>query len=79
MAEELNLQDLETFQRLVNHAARHHDGRLTIYRFMTNWRVGFISPSEREDVEAASEGKTFREAANNALSREADRLRQGLG
>lgn len=77
MADELTGQDLEMFQRLVNHAAKHYDGHLTIYRFTTSWRVGFITPGEREDVAAAFGGKTFGDAARTALAQEAERLHKG--
>ena len=38
-------------------AVRDFGGHLTILRFTTNWRVGFWTPSEREDIEALAEGK----------------------
>ena len=75
MAEaDLTEVDLELFRRLVAQAAAHHDGHLTIYRFTTNWRVGFGTPFERADIYVAAEGRTFREAATKALGSEADRL-----
>jgi hypothetical protein len=58
----------------VAHAVSEHDGHLTIYRFTGNWRVGFATPAERDDIDAAAEGKTFREAARKALAAEAAKI-----
>lgn len=44
------------------------DGHLTILRFTTNWRIGFGTPSDRDDIAKAAEGPTFAAAARNALA-----------
>lgn len=55
------------WQQLVDRSEEKHDGHLTILRFPTNWRVGFITPQCREDVSALIAGETFEEAARKAL------------
>jgi hypothetical protein len=42
---------------------------LTIMKFTTNWRVGFGTPANQEDVYRMPQGATFREAAEAALKR----------
>ncbi|MCW2194986.1 hypothetical protein AB7M45_007759 [Bradyrhizobium elkanii] len=44
------------------------DGHLTILRFTANWRVGFGTPSERDDIAKAADGPTFAAAARKALA-----------
>jgi hypothetical protein len=50
-------------------AKEHFDGHFTVMRFTTNWRVWFGTPSVRGDIQAAPVGKTFAEAAGNALEK----------
>jgi hypothetical protein len=60
--------DAILLERLIERAQRDFDGHLTILRFTTNWRVGFITPSERSDVDSFPVGDTFEEAAKAALA-----------
>jgi hypothetical protein len=53
--------------KLQRRALIDFDGHLTILRFTTNWRVGFITPDERGDIDGIPVGRTFEEAANAAL------------
>jgi len=46
---------------------RKTGGHLTIMRFTTNWRVGFRTPNDREDIEAMPAGRSFVEAARLAV------------
>lgn len=62
-------EDPEFFRRLQERANRDFDGHLTILKFTTNWRVGFETPSEREDIDQMEVGNTFAEAATRALER----------
>lgn len=39
-------------------------------RFTTNWRVAFLTPNTRDDVDKAYEGKTLKEALLTALEAE---------
>jgi len=58
----------EILNQLVDYAKNHHDGHLTIMRSTTNWRVGFFTPDDRDDVDVLAVGMTFEEAAHNALT-----------
>ncbi|MEC5323301.1 MULTISPECIES: hypothetical protein [unclassified Aurantimonas] len=60
-------EDIDIWGRLIEVANRDFDGHLTILKFTTNWRVGFVTPSEREIIEDMAVGDTFAEAASNAL------------
>jgi len=60
-------EDIETWERLVEVANRDFDGHLTILKFTTNWRIGFVTPSERESIDEMAVGDTFAEAAHKAL------------
>jgi hypothetical protein len=60
--------DAILLERLIKRAQRDFDGHLTILRFTTNWRVGFITPDERADIDGIPVGKTFEDAANAALA-----------
>src|SRR5262249_10425967 len=62
--------DAELMDELVTRAIEHHDGHLTVCRFTTSWRVGFVAPNSREGVGTIMEGKTFAEAARAALETE---------
>jgi hypothetical protein len=61
--------DHELMGRLERVATALFGGHLTIMRFGSNWRVGFTTPSERHDITAMAEGRTFAEAAHKALQR----------
>jgi hypothetical protein len=60
--------DDELMRQLEAVAAALFDGHLTIMRFTTNWRVGFGTPSERDEIEAMPAGHTFAAAARNAIN-----------
>jgi len=36
-------------------------------KFKTNWRVGFYTPNDRQDIDSMAAGKTFADAACLAL------------
>ena len=59
--------DSELMSMLVKYADYQHDGHLTVMKFTTNWRVGFGTPYDREDIERLAVGSTFAEAAKAAL------------
>ena len=61
--------DLELFTRLVETADKSHDGHLTVMKFTTNWRVGFVTPDDRDVMESLTclSGTHFAEAARKAL------------
>jgi hypothetical protein len=61
-------EEIELMRRLVQIADERFDGHLTILKFTTNWRVGFKTPTEREDIDAAPVGRSFAEAAQKALA-----------
>jgi len=60
--------DAKLVDKLIQRAERDFDGHLTILRFTTNWRVGFVTPDERADIDGIPVGKTFEDAANAALA-----------
>ncbi|MGO4677520.1 hypothetical protein AB4Z40_31980 [Bosea sp. 2YAB26] len=62
-------EDIEVWTMLNDVAKRDFDGHLTILRFTTNWRVGFVTPDSRDEVAELAVGSTFAEAAYGALSR----------
>lgn len=59
--------DFELFTRLVETADKSFDGHLTVMKFTTNWRVGFVTPEDRDAIADMPVGNTFAEAARNAL------------
>jgi hypothetical protein len=59
---------MDTMKRLVEIANEKADGHLTIMKFTTNWRVGFFTPRDHDDIENLQAGKTFEEAANAAIA-----------
>jgi hypothetical protein len=63
------LRDVYLLRRLVAKANAAADGHLTIMKFTTEWRVGFGTPANREDIYRMPQGATFREAAEAALKR----------
>jgi hypothetical protein len=56
-----------TMEGLVNVAEAMSGGHLTVMRFTTNWRVGFTTPQSWGDVQQLCPGRTFEEAAQQAL------------
>ncbi|MCK4204257.1 hypothetical protein J3U99_05710 [Brucella pituitosa] len=60
-------EDIDTFDKLVKIANSEHDGHLAILKFTTNWRVGFVTPEDREMISEMAVGDTFAEAATHAL------------
>jgi hypothetical protein len=61
--------DFELWQALCQVANERSDGHLTIMKFTGNWRVAFMSPSDRDDIGSMSVGETFGEAARKALDK----------
>jgi len=61
-------EDQNLFNLLVEHAAKHHDGHLTIMKFTHNWRVCFGKPRYRYMIAMMPVGETFAEAAKLALA-----------
>jgi|EP00037_Helgoeca_nana_P036377 hypothetical protein len=60
--------DFRIWQSLVTLAGDHFDGHLTVMKFTTNWRVGFVTPVDRDDIAKLPEGATFSEAATKAIA-----------
>ena len=60
--------DAKLVDKLIQRAERDFDGHLTLLRFTTNWRVGFVTPDERADIDGIPVGKTFEDAAKAALA-----------
>lgn len=59
---------LGLFRQLCEIADEHSDGHLTILRFTKDWRIGFMTPNSREDIdEMFSIGDTFKQAAENVI------------
>jgi hypothetical protein len=65
----MNEQEMELWKQLQEVANKKYDGHLTILKFTTNWRIGFFTPAEREQIDEMAEGSSFAEAARNALSK----------
>jgi hypothetical protein len=63
----MNEEDAELWNRLVETADKLGAHNLTIMKFTANWRVGFFTPIAREDIASMAVGKTFAEAAREAL------------
>ena len=59
--------DFDLFRRLVETADKHFDGHLTVMKFTTNWRIGFVTPDDRDGIADLAAGKTFAETAGIAL------------
>jgi len=59
--------DFDTMADLVKVANKHHDGHLSILKFTTNWRIGFVTPDGRADISDMYFGATFDEAATKAI------------
>lgn len=60
-------EEFELFRALVEMADINFDGHLTVMKFTTNWRVGFLTPEDRDDIQDMHEGKTLGEAVRKAL------------
>ncbi|WP_126623202.1 hypothetical protein [Oceaniglobus ichthyenteri] len=65
----MNEQEMELWKQLQEVANKEYDGHLTILKFTTNWRIGFVTPAEREQIDQMAVGSSFAEAARNALSK----------
>lgn len=65
----MNEQEMELWAHLQEVANEKHDGHLTVLKFTTNWRVGFFTPAERDQIDEMAAGSSFAEAARNALSK----------
>ncbi|MGV8838798.1 MAG: hypothetical protein ACWA6X_00690 [Bauldia sp.] len=61
-------EEIAVWRELIRMAERRFDGHLTILKFTTNWRVGFTTPSDRDDYSEMAVGVTFLEAARKALA-----------
>ncbi len=57
-------------ERAIEMARLTSDGHLTILKFTSNWRVGFFTPGDREDIDRFASGKTLLEALHAALLRQ---------
>ena len=62
-----NMLDLRLWDALVGVAIAKHSGHLTVMRFTTNWRISFGTPTSNEAIDKMFDGKTFAEAAIEAL------------
>jgi hypothetical protein len=49
---------MDVLKQLVDIANETADGHLTIMKFTTNWRIGFITPSSREASAAIEQART---------------------
>ena len=63
----ITMNDFELFTRLIETADKSYDGHLTVMKFTTNWRVGFVTPDDRDGINDMAVGNTFAEAARKAL------------
>jgi hypothetical protein len=62
-------EEAALWRRLIEVSERRgYDGHLTILKFSTNWRIGFRTPADREEIGKLSEGETFITAARRALA-----------
>jgi len=59
----MTTDDFRIWQELVTLAGDHFDGHLTVMKFTTNWRVGFVTPVDRDAIGELPVGTTFAEAA----------------
>lgn len=65
----MNSQEIELWDRLQTDANEKYDGHLTVLKFTTNWRIGFLTPVDRDQIDELAVGSSFAEAARNALAR----------
>jgi hypothetical protein len=54
-------------------------GHLTVMKFTSNWRVSFETPQSWGDIQQMPQGRTFEEAAYQALRQLSDWLYSGAG
>ncbi len=65
--DKLTIKSLTTFSMIKFLADTISDGHFTLMKFTTNYRAGFYTPNNRDDIDKMAEGKTVEEALNNAL------------
>lgn len=63
----MTADEMEVLRDLMTQADADFGGHLTVLRFMTNWRFGFGTPAERDDIAKLAEGRTLAEAGRAAL------------
>jgi len=63
----LNLGDILLLIELQRLADSLYGGHLTILKFTTNWRVGFGTPNNRDDIQKLHVGGTFAASAELAI------------
>jgi hypothetical protein len=63
-----------TMDGLLKAADAVSGGHVTVMKFTTNWRVGFETPNSWGDIQQMAQGRTFEEAAYQALRQLSDRL-----
>jgi hypothetical protein len=63
---------------LIARAEAEFGGHLTIMRFTTNWRVGFVTPNDRWMISVMPVGKTFKGAAENALAQPSEFFKEDI-
>ena len=68
----MTTDDFDLFRRLVETADKNFDGHLTVMKFTTNWRVGFVTPADRDGIADLPAANTFAEAARRALGKTVD-------
>lgn len=54
-------------EQLENYANKYYDGHYTILKFTTNWKVGFGTVNERDQIDKLEGFKTLKEAIVNCL------------
>lgn len=65
----MNEQEVELWERLQTVANENYDGHLTVLKFTTNWRIGFVTPTDRDQIDEMAAGNSFEEAAQHALAK----------
>jgi len=61
----MNLNELLSLAETI--ATNVSDGHFTLMKFTTNWRAGFITPEDLDDVQKLHTGATAEEAVENAI------------
>lgn len=64
--------EIHLWRELIRVAEQRYDGHLTIMKFSTNWRVGFVTPVDRDEIAKLPVGETFIRAAESALKGSGD-------
>jgi hypothetical protein len=72
-------QAAPTMDGLMKVADTVSGGHLSILKFTTNYRIGFETPNSWGDIQQMAQGRTFEEAAYQALRQLSDRLYSGGG